>query len=130
MVRECRKIRSFERSNQVNSAGAEDRPPDRDKPSIGSVHAIGIGVRATTECVRFQMDMSNGRESWLLVDTGADISLIKTGNLDKTRKFDPDCRVKVKSVDVSIIETFGTVQTVVHVGLLKYRSPSNLLTNR
>ena len=65
------------------------------------------------------MDISNGRELSLLVDTGADVSLIKTGNLDKNRKFDRDGRVKVKSVDGSIIENFGTVKTVVHVGLLK-----------
>jgi len=34
-------------------------------------------------------------------------------------KFNPDGRVKVKSVDGSIIETFGTVQTVVNVDSLK-----------
>jgi len=65
------------------------------------------------------MDISNEREFSLLVDTDADVSLIKPGNLDKTRKFDPDGTVKVKSVDGSIIETFGTVQTVINVGLLK-----------
>jgi len=39
--------------------------------------------------------------------------------LDKTKKFDPDGRVKVKSVDGSVIETFGTVQTVVSVDSLQ-----------
>ena len=65
------------------------------------------------------MDISNGRELALLVDTGADISLIKPDNLEKTKKFDPDGRVKVKSVDGSEIETFGTVQTVVTVDSLE-----------
>jgi hypothetical protein len=35
------------------------------------------------------MDISNGRELALLVDTGADISLIKPDNLDKTKKIRP-----------------------------------------
>ena len=41
----------------------------------------------------------------LLVDTGADISLLKQNNLDKTRQFHPEDTVKVKSVSGSIIET-------------------------
>jgi hypothetical protein len=36
------------------------------------------------------------------VDTGADISLFKPNNLDKTRKFDPDGRVKVKMSPVNV----------------------------
>jgi hypothetical protein len=103
----------------VNSTRTEDRSPDRSTPSIGSVNAIGRGNRANTECFRLQTDVSNGRELSLLVDTGADISLLKPNNLDKTRKFDPDSRVKVKTVDGSIIETLGTVRTVVNADSLK-----------
>jgi hypothetical protein len=54
-----------------------------------------------------------------MVDTSADISLLKPNNLDNTRKFDPDGRVKVKTVDGSIIETLGTVRTVVNADSLK-----------
>jgi hypothetical protein len=84
MARECRKPRSPKRPTKVNGMGADDRPPGRN-PSIGSVNSIGSGNRANTECVRLQMDISNGRELLLLVDTGADVSLIKPDNLDKTR---------------------------------------------
>ena len=49
----------------------------------------------------------------LLVDTGADISLLKPDHLDKTKQFDPKGRVKVKGVSGSTIQTFGTVQTVI-----------------
>ena len=119
IARECRKPRSSKGSTQVNDKGAEGRSPDRSKPSIGLVHATGSGNRATNECVRLHMDISNGRELSLLVDTGADVSLLKPDILDKTRKFDPDGRVKVKSVDRSTIETFETVQTVVNVDSLK-----------
>jgi hypothetical protein len=79
------------------------------------VNSIGGGNRTHFECVRLQTDASNGCELSLLVDTGADVSLLKPDNLDKSKKFDPDGRIKVKSVDGSIIETYGTVKTVVHV---------------
>jgi hypothetical protein len=65
------------------------------------------------------MDISNGRQLLLLVDTGADVSLIKPDNLDNTREFDPDGKIKVKSVDGSITETFRTVKTIVNVDSLK-----------
>jgi hypothetical protein len=94
IARECRKPRNAKRFTQVNSTRIEDRSLDRGTPSIGSVNAIGGGNRAKTECVRLQTDVSNGRELSLLVDTGADISLLKPNNLDKTRKFDPDGRVR------------------------------------
>jgi len=119
MARECRKPRSSRGSTQLSGTGTEGRSPDRSKPSIGAVHVIGSGNKAATECIRLQMDISKGHELSLLVDTGADISLIKPDNLDKTREFDPDSRVTVKSVDGSTIETFGTIQTVVNVDSFK-----------
>jgi hypothetical protein len=118
IARERGKPRNPKRSTQENSTGTEDRPPNRSKPSIGSVHVIGSGNRTVTECIGLQMDISNGRELSLLVDMGADVSLLKPDNLDKARKFDPD-RVKVKSVDGSIIETFGTLQTIVNMDTWK-----------
>ena len=53
------------------------------------------------------------------MDTGADISLLKPDNFDNTRTFDPDGNVTVKSVDGSIIESLGAVETVVKAGFLK-----------
>jgi hypothetical protein len=64
------------------------------------------------------------------VDTGADISLLKPDNLDKSKKFDPDGRVKVKSVNGSIIETFGTAKTVVNVDSLKIPSTFQLVSKQ
>jgi hypothetical protein len=61
-------------------------------------------------------DISNGKELLLLVDTGADISLLKPDNLDKTKQFDPKGRVKVKVVSGSTIQTLGTVQAVMYEG--------------
>lgn len=77
------------------------------------------GNSTHAECVRVKTDVSNGRELLLLVGTGADVSLLKPNNLDKNRRFDPEGKIKVKGVDESIIETYGTVKTNVHVGSLK-----------
>ena len=58
------------------------------------MNSIGGGNRPKIECVRLQTAVSNGRELALLVDTGADISLFKRDNLDKTRTFDTDGKVR------------------------------------
>jgi len=54
-----------------------------------------------------------------LVDTGADISLLKPDNLDKTKQYDPEGRVQVKSVSGSIIQTRGAVQAVMYKGSVR-----------
>jgi len=46
-----------------------------------------------------------GTKLSLLLDTCADVSLFKPDNLDKSTKFDPDDRIKLKSAAGSIIET-------------------------
>jgi hypothetical protein len=49
----------------------------------GTVKVIGSGKGAHTECIRLQMDISNGLQLTLLVETGADISQLKLENFDK-----------------------------------------------
>jgi hypothetical protein len=119
IFRECGKPRNSKRFVQAGSAETEDGPPDKSNLSIGSVNSVGSENRTSIECVRLRTDVSNGRELSLLVDTGADVSLLKLDNLDRSKKFHPDSRIRVKSVDGSIIETFGTVKTVVIVDPLK-----------
>ena len=46
------------------------------------------------EYVSMQSNISNGNTLILFVDTGADISLLKPNNLDKTRQFHPENMVK------------------------------------
>ena len=48
-------------------------------------------------------DISKGEELILLVDTGADISILKPEKLDKTKQFDPEGRVKVKGVSENTV---------------------------
>ena len=56
------------------------------------------------------LDVGNGEKLHLLVDSGAGISLLKSRLLG-TAEFEPSDRVRVKSVDGSVIETHGSIET-------------------
>jgi hypothetical protein len=116
MARDCKKSRQARRNTPLAESGFEGRPPDRINPSIGSVNTVGCTNGTATECVSMRSDISNGNELLLLVDTGTDISLLKPDNLDKTKQFDPEGRVKLKGVSGSTIQTLNTVQTVMYEG--------------
>jgi hypothetical protein len=55
----------------------------------------------------------------LLVDTGTDISILKPDNLDKTKKYDPEGRVQVKSVSGSIMQTMAALHLVMYEGSVR-----------
>jgi len=48
---------------------------------------------------------------YFLVDSGADISLVKNQKFLGTAEFEPGDRVRVEGVDGSIIETHGSIET-------------------
>ena len=60
--------------------------------------------------------MSQGRKLHFLVDSGADISLVKSYKLSGTAQFEPRDRVRVKSVEGSVIETHGSIETRIREG--------------
>jgi hypothetical protein len=119
MARQCKKHRHAKRNTSLAEAGSEGRPPDRANPCIGSVNTVGRKNGATSECVSMRSDISNGNELLLLVDTGADISILKPDKLDTTRQFDPEGRMEVKGVSGSSIQTLGTVQVTMYEGPVK-----------
>jgi len=51
-----------------------------------------------------------------LIDTGADISLLKGNKLIGTTEYDPRSKVRVKCVDGSPIETYGIVEARIEIG--------------
>ena len=57
------------------------------------------------------MDIGKGNKLYFLVDSGADISLIKSEKLLGTATFEPRDRVLVKSVNGAFIETHGRIET-------------------
>jgi len=66
----------------------------------------------------------------ILVDTGADISLLKTENVDKTKQFGPEGRVEVKIVCGSTIQTMGAVQAVMTAGSVRIPFTFRLVDKR
>ena len=79
---------------------------------------------------QYAIGYNNGKMSLLLVDTGADISLLKPDNLDKTKQYDTEGRVQVKSVNGSIIQTMGAVQAVMYEGSVRIPFTFQLVAKR
>jgi len=65
--------------------------------------------------LKLRIDVSN-EELLFLVDTGADIGLLKTEKLIQSTEVDPCREEKVKGVDGSPIETYGVVEARVKLG--------------
>jgi len=65
------------------------------------------------------LDVGNGEKLHLLVDSGADISLLKSRRLLGTAEFERRDRVRVKSVEGSVIETHGSIETKILEGSLQ-----------
>ena len=65
------------------------------------------------------MDEGNVEELFLLVDIGAEISLLKNRRFLGTTMFEPEDRVRVKSVEGSIIERHASVETNILEGPLQ-----------
>jgi hypothetical protein len=67
--------------------------------------------------LKLKVDISREEKELLfLVDTGADISLLKGNKLAGTAEFNPDERIKVKCVDGSPIETHGAIEAKIRLG--------------
>ena len=64
----------------------------------------------------FELDVSQGRQLYFLVDSGADISLVKRKKLLGTAEWEPRDRVRVKSVEGSMTETHGSLETQILEG--------------
>jgi hypothetical protein len=60
--------------------------------------------------------VSQGRKLHFPVDSGADISLVKSYKLLGTAQFEPKDRARVKSVEGSAIEAHGSIETRIRKG--------------
>jgi hypothetical protein len=70
----------------------------------------------TCDFVKFRLDISRDRELYFLLDTGADVSIIKSEKLIGSTEFEPREKVKLKGVEGSIVETHGSVNARIHEG--------------
>jgi len=66
-----------------------------------------------------KLDIGKGDKLYFLVDSGADISLVKSQKLLGTTDFEPKDRVRVKGVDGSKLETHGSIEFRIQVGGLE-----------
>jgi hypothetical protein len=80
------------------------QPPDR------RLHSIGCTETERCDYVAFELDTSQGHQLYFLVDSGADVSLVKSQKLS-TAEYEPKDQVRVKGVEGSLIETHGSVET-------------------
>jgi predicted aspartyl protease len=63
----------------------------------------------TCDFIKFKLDIGRDEELYFLLDTGADVSIIKSEKLIGSTEFEPREKIKLKSVDGSIVETHGSV---------------------
>ena len=64
-----------------------EQPPDR------LLYSVGCGSLENCDYVVLDLDVGNGEKLHLLVDSGADISLLKSRRLLGTAEFEPRDRV-------------------------------------
>jgi hypothetical protein len=66
----------------------------------------------------------------MLVDSGADISLVKNYKLLGTAEFELKFRVRVKSVEGTVIETDGSIETRIREGGIDIPFPLHLVSQQ
>jgi hypothetical protein len=82
-----------------------EQPPDRRLYSVGCLN------RERCDYTTLDLEVSKEGKLFFLVDSGADVSLVKSQKLLGTAEFEPGDRVRVKGVDWSILETHGSIET-------------------
>ena len=101
-ARNCKKPPRRRESNEIgHTTRSESRQTERSRPTVAS---IGCTNPELCDYVVLELDVNQGRPLYFLVDSGADISLVKSEKLLGTTEFEPRNRVLVKSVDGSTIE--------------------------
>jgi len=87
----------------------------KQQPTDGPVYTIGCVGQANVAFLRLKVDISNEDELLFLIDTGADISLLKGNKLIGTTQYDPEKGVKLKCVDGSPMETHGVLEAQIEL---------------
>jgi hypothetical protein len=72
--------------------------------------------RERCDYITLELDVSKGLKLYFLVDSGADISLVKSYKLLGPAEFEPKDRVRVKGAEGSVIETHGGIETLIREG--------------
>jgi hypothetical protein len=89
------------------------------QPADSQCYSVGCISENKKEYVEFEVKESKTAKLKFLLDTAADICLVKNSKLLGTTESDPQQKVKLKSIDGSVVETHGIVKLCVHEGELK-----------
>jgi len=80
-------------------SGNEVRRPDSSRPTV----SVGCVNRKHCDYITLELDVSQGHKLYFLVDSGADISLVKSYKLLGKAEFESKERVRVKGAEGSVI---------------------------
>jgi len=93
-------------------SGKEVRRTKNSRPT----NSVGCVNRKHCDYIILELGVSQGHKLCFLVDSGADISLVKSYKLLGTAEFEPKDRVRVKSVEGSVVETHGSIESRIREG--------------
>ena len=117
MVKHCRKPKKrLERRGLIKErSGKGVSTIGKQQPTYCPVYSISRIGRESHEFLRLKVDISKEDNLLFLIDTGADISLLKGNKLIGTTEYDPEKKVKAKCVDGSPMETHGVLEARVEL---------------
>jgi len=102
ITRNCRKPpRRNESEDNHGTSGNEVRRPEQ--PPDRLLYSVGCANKERCDYITLELDVSQGRKLHFLVDSGVHISLIKSYKLLGTAEYEPKDRVRVKSVEGSVM---------------------------
>jgi ssDNA-binding Zn-finger/Zn-ribbon topoisomerase 1 len=76
-------------------------------------YSVGCVNREHCDYITLELDVNQGHKLYFLVDSGADISLIKNYKLLGAAEFEPKDRVRVEGF---VIETHGSIEIRIREG--------------
>jgi hypothetical protein len=115
-------------------ASGQEKPESKDvgkrEKTVGSYSTIGRISRNEYDGLEWEVNVSKARKLQFLVDTGADMSLIKSIKLVREKKFDLHRSMKVKSIDGSVMQTYGVTEADVKERNFMVQFPFHLVNKQ
>ena len=113
IARHCRKPKKrFERKGLIKerNGNSNTRETSFDHRRAAADRRSSLLNNENLEFLRLRVDISKENELLFLIDTGADISIVKGTKLIGTTVYNPNRKVQVKCVDGSPMETHGVLE--------------------
>jgi len=107
--------RRKESDDNHRTSGNEVRRPE--EPPNRLLYSVGCANKERCDYITLELDVNQGHKLHFLVDSGPDINLVKSYKLLGTAEFEPKDRARVKSVEGSVIETHGSIETRIRGGI-------------